>query len=676
MELRRFFVTIVTRLKGNAFKEAAKGLRDLEKVAGKTAKNLSKLDEQAKKATKSLKELAEAGQDVEEVDPDKPKDLSNSIESLISPSALATAALTALVGATIGVGTAVLETGAEFESLRAQLDNMLGGAQAGGEAFEFIRDVTAKTPAQLTEVTDAFIKLQGRGIEPTEERLIAIADIAGATGKDIEQVTEALLDAAVGQTDRLTELGIRGSKAGEQMTFAFRGTEQTVDLTGDAVTDAFVAMGQLEGVGGSAAAQMSTLNGQMSNAKDSLAGFLNTAAQSGPLESAGELLAELGESFLTEENAEKLGAALDGLLQATITFVEDLEPETIEAFFDLFVSLAEIIEVTAKVLEPLIDVLELSFVAMESQFEILAGLGNRLDAVFGDDGGMVDLIGSATETMDEFGVSVGKTTELFDGLGDAAVDAAQKAAEQLLEIQEAVQNHFKGGAVQGPEQGKTAGDKVEDGVGSFIAAVGRGAEQVSNKIRFVEKNRQKVLKDRRKGGKTAKVFFDFEKQAEAEARKRGEAFAESELERLTREGATFEEALSQSREGGKRRAQELERRFIEAGRIFADTTGKGLLDLLDLRGPGSILEGRPAPESLIISLNFNFTMFGQFNQENTFEGGNTGDAIEAAGRAAVADGGETLREQVEPIFRKLMDLRADELLSQAGGGAVHPGGLG
>lgn len=188
------------------------------------------------------------------------------------------AALGAL-GVVVGLAEvvrAVIQTTATFEKFKAVLTNTLGSQRAAAEAFELIQKTATTTPFSLEQVTEAYIKLANRGLKPTELALKSFADIAASQGKELDQFVEAALDATQGEFERLKEFGIKASKSGEQITFAFKGIKESVENTPEAINAFLVALGQVEGVAGATDSVSATLSGTLSNLGDNAGQLANS----------------------------------------------------------------------------------------------------------------------------------------------------------------------------------------------------------------------------------------------------------------------------------------------------------------------------------------------------------------------------------------------------------------
>lgn len=184
------------------------------------------------------------------------------------------------VGAIVNFGKAVIDTTAQFQKFEAVLTNTLGSNSAAQVALNRITEFASKTPFQVEELTDSFVKLANQGFVPTVNQLRQLGDLAASTGKSFDQLAEALIDAQVGEFERLKEFGIRASKEGDKVKFTFKGVETTVKATDSAIRDYILSLGDLEGVSGSTAAISATVGGQISNLGDNFTQLLKVVGDS------------------------------------------------------------------------------------------------------------------------------------------------------------------------------------------------------------------------------------------------------------------------------------------------------------------------------------------------------------------------------------------------------------
>lgn len=733
MELRKFVISIASKFDSRGVDKAKKSTQGLSKSVEQTEQSTSRLSSTWKrvfiggqriadrfrgsvqKNAAEAKRLGGAWRDANgrlrdargrfvRLDKQVRKN-SQSLDALKSGVRTAAGVFTVAAGAFALITKPVIETTAQFEQFRAQLDNLLGSADAGGAAFSQIREFTSQTPFQLAEVTSAFIKLQGRGIEPTSRTMTALGDIAAASGKSFDQVTEAALDAVVGENERLKELGIRASSVGDEVALTFRGTTVQVAKTQDAIIEALVGFGQMEGVANSMAAQMMTFNGAMSNAQDKLTEFFNTAGQSGPLEEARKILMRLGELFLEDgKNAQIFGETIALIMEDIRKELDDLDPQTIRDLFESLRSLVRILIAVRNASGSFLDVIDVTSAALNSFLETIAEISEALSGLTSDSidtSEAMNLIAAALGIADDSAGSLISRVENLSGALGGLRDIGASAGQALVNALGQVPGLAKGISEQGKlgqafeERGGpalqfrsteelqaiaagqlAAPDRVRKQAGDVLAQ--RTAQEQTAATQEQSAAALEAEKRRKKRGKGRKgsTFFDFEREATQAARKQAEDFAAQELERLVAQGVDSSEAIKRAAEAGRERQAELVQKFLDAGKIFeADTNN--ILDQLGLKGPGSVLEGRPPPQTLIISINVEINMIKEFTQ--TIEGLAGGaKALEEvtgqAGRAALDAGvNAEFEPTVTSVVKAILKLQGQRLLKGDGGGRLPEG---
>jgi hypothetical protein len=93
----------------------------------------------------------------------------------------------------------------EYESLRNSLDLVTGSAEATGRAMQFLEQFATRSPDQLNQLTAAYQMLLAQGLDPTEERMIALGDTAAAVQTDMASLVDALAGGVIGNTERLDQ---------------------------------------------------------------------------------------------------------------------------------------------------------------------------------------------------------------------------------------------------------------------------------------------------------------------------------------------------------------------------------------------------------------------------------------------------------------------------------------
>lgn len=141
-------------------------------------------------------------------------------------------------------------------------------ALAAADAMKMVEQFAAQTNFSVDQATDSFIKMKNRGLGPSAEQMMYMADVANATGKDLGMLTEAILD--ISNSERWNEFGIKAQKMGNQVAFSFKGQRVVVDHTVAGVMEAMKTFGEMQGVLGMTAEISKTFEGRMSNLGDSI----------------------------------------------------------------------------------------------------------------------------------------------------------------------------------------------------------------------------------------------------------------------------------------------------------------------------------------------------------------------------------------------------------------------
>ena len=177
----------------------------------------------------------------------------------------------ALSAATAGLGAGILRANVEFQRLRATMVTVTGDAESAAEALDFAAGFAARTPFQIGEVTQAYIALRRRGVDPTAERLTALGDIAAANSRQLEDLMGGITGAVSAGTTRMLEgaTGMDWAIRGNQIIATqWDGTRVTIDRTTEAMVAYLTQLGQMSGIAGGMARQSATLGGRISNLKD------------------------------------------------------------------------------------------------------------------------------------------------------------------------------------------------------------------------------------------------------------------------------------------------------------------------------------------------------------------------------------------------------------------------
>jgi hypothetical protein len=187
-----------------------------------------------------------------------------------------------------------------------------------------IAKFAAETPFSVNGLTASFVKLANQGFVPTIKELTKLGDLAAASGKEFDMLAEAIIDAQVGEFERLKEFGIRSQKEGDKVKFTFKGVKTQVDFTSDSIRDYLVGLGDVEGVSGGMAAISDTVAGKISNLGDKF-DAVKTAignSNSGFIAAMIDATASVLDFALSDDALGLFGVNVDSLTEEMNGFIE------------------------------------------------------------------------------------------------------------------------------------------------------------------------------------------------------------------------------------------------------------------------------------------------------------------------------------------------------------------
>lgn len=167
-----------------------------------------------------------------------------------------------------------------FDKLNSGLITMTGSAENAAKAFQVLQQFAKETPYGLNQAVEGFTKLVALGLNPSKEALISYGNTAAAMGKDLNQMIEAVADAATGEFERLKEFGIKSSQQGDSVSFTFRGVTTTVKKNSEEIQKYLLNIGNTD-FAGAMDVRAKTLDGVLSSLADTFDGLVLNIAQSG-----------------------------------------------------------------------------------------------------------------------------------------------------------------------------------------------------------------------------------------------------------------------------------------------------------------------------------------------------------------------------------------------------------
>ena len=194
---------------GEDSQEVAEARKKLEKYIV-TMKEAKKVSSEAAKATlehaaahKNLQNKVSSSQKALKKFSDS---TIKAVDGAIVKTAKAGAALAVTAGS-LAVGTGFSEA-FDMEGYKMQLVTATKDTEKAGKLMANAVKFANSTPFETGEVVEATAKMEAYGIS-SKKWLADVADMAGATNKSIDQATEAMADAVMGEYERMKEFGIK-----------------------------------------------------------------------------------------------------------------------------------------------------------------------------------------------------------------------------------------------------------------------------------------------------------------------------------------------------------------------------------------------------------------------------------------------------------------------------------
>lgn len=264
-------------------------------------------------------------------------------------------------GAVVGAGlTGVMylfkrefvDTAAKFERFQAILETTEGSSDKARKALNWVSEFAAKTPFELEEVTEGFVKLRAYGLDPVNGLMKSLGDASAAMGKPLSQAVEAIADAVTGENERLKEFGIKARKQGQMITYEYTVNGQTMTKRAQASSREQI-QATLESIwndkyAGAMEKRSRTWEGMMSNLSDQWVRFKNLVMQSGVFDAMRDKL----ENFLIKLDRMAASGELEALAKEFGSNLLGAFKKIEKAVTDL----TSVLSTLAKVAEPFVMV--------------------------------------------------------------------------------------------------------------------------------------------------------------------------------------------------------------------------------------------------------------------------------------------------------------------------------
>lgn len=220
------------------------------------------------------------------------------------------------------LGKSLIDTASQFEQFKTQLTTIEGSSDKAQQSLDWISEFAKKTPYELAEVTDAFVKMKSYGLDPIKgDFMTSIGNMASGMGKSIDQAVEAVADAVTGENERLKEFGIKSSKDSKTNTVTYTYSSNGKTFTKTVKQDAKEIQGALKEImderfTGGMDAMSKTWEGTISNLKDTWQGFLMQIASAGVFDMAKDALTVIAK--WVQDNGDKIAATAKVIGQAFV----------------------------------------------------------------------------------------------------------------------------------------------------------------------------------------------------------------------------------------------------------------------------------------------------------------------------------------------------------------------
>jgi len=184
-----------------------------------------------------------------------------------------------------GIGLAQLarafvETNREAQRLSASLKVATGDYAEAGKVTAQLAAFSNRLGLALDDSVNAFLRLKNLGLEPSQAAIESYGNTAAAMGKSLDQMIEAVADAATGEFERLKEFGIKARVEGDKVKFTFKGVTKEIKNDARSIQNYLLDLGNTE-FAGALEAQSSKLDGAFARLGNAVNGLARRIGESG-----------------------------------------------------------------------------------------------------------------------------------------------------------------------------------------------------------------------------------------------------------------------------------------------------------------------------------------------------------------------------------------------------------
>ncbi|WP_254668374.1 tape measure protein, partial [Pseudomonas lundensis] len=207
------------------------------------------------------------------VDSSQARNANKDLGALERGASTLTSGLGKLVGPLVSVAGAMMalnkasDVQRQFDVLNSGLITATGSTEKAAVAFKALQSFAQKTPYDLNQAVEGFTKLVNLGLTPSERALTSYGNTASAMGKNLNDMIEAVADAATSEFERLKEFGIKAKQNGDQVALTFQGVTTKIGNNAAEIEKYLIALGETK-FGDGMSQRMKTLDGAIANLGD------------------------------------------------------------------------------------------------------------------------------------------------------------------------------------------------------------------------------------------------------------------------------------------------------------------------------------------------------------------------------------------------------------------------
>ena len=177
--------------------------------------------------------------------------------------------------AVVQTAKAFADTAMAIEAMEGRLITATESVEDAAVAMSTLREFTRDIPLSTEEAVASFAKLTNIGLKPTIENLRGFGNLATALQRDLGDVTDAILDASIGQFDALENYGIVIQDENDKLRVIFRDTETEIERSTGAIIQHLTDLGNTT-FSGAMDDQMQSVTGAVKNFEGALSGLATT----------------------------------------------------------------------------------------------------------------------------------------------------------------------------------------------------------------------------------------------------------------------------------------------------------------------------------------------------------------------------------------------------------------